>query len=118
MEDKRALTQWDKSEISYQNYTEYIKGKSTKFDLSIIDLFYIKNFKGGSATINEPEKIISSKLVSYSDILKQIDKKFRRKNLSELTTNEVDELINITKKGLELVNPKSDTKIDGFSFSF
>ena len=44
MEDKRALTQWNKSEISYKNYSEFIEGKSNKFELSIIDLFYIKNY--------------------------------------------------------------------------
>ena len=81
MEDKRALTQWNKSEISYKNYSEFIEGKSNKFELSIIDLFYIKNFKGGSATINEPESVVRDKLLSYSDILKQIDNKFNVKNL-------------------------------------
>lgn len=118
MKDERALTQWNKSEISYQNYSELIKSKSNKFDLSIIDLFYIKNFKGGSATINEPEEVISSKLTSYSEILRQIDKKFNEKYLSELTDLELSELINLAKQGLELVNPNSKTKIDGFSISF
>ncbi|NQX85493.1 MAG: hypothetical protein HRT67_06260 [Flavobacteriaceae bacterium] len=118
MQDKRALTQWEKSEISYQNYSHYIESKPLKFDLSIIDLFYIKNFKGGSATINEREKIVSKKLTSYSEILKKIDSEFNGKNLNELTDPELSNLINLAKEGLGLVKPKSNTKIDGFSFSF
>lgn len=51
----RTLTQWKKSEISLQNYQNYLSRKKDKFHLSIIDLLYILNFKGGNATINEGE---------------------------------------------------------------
>ena len=44
--DKRATTQWDKSSISYKNYQSYIANKPQKFELTLIDLLYISNFKG------------------------------------------------------------------------
>jgi hypothetical protein len=118
MEDKRALTQWNKSDVSYQNYIGYIEEKPNKFDLSIIDLFYIKNFKGGSATINEPKGIVKTKLVRYSNLLKQIGEKFSGKKLNELNDSEENELIELAKEGLDLVSPKNESKIDGFSTSF
>jgi len=118
MEDKRALTQWNKSDVSYQNYIGYIEEKPNKFELSIIDLFYIKNFKGGSATINEPKGIIKTKLVRYSNLLKQIGEKFSGKKLNELNDSEENELIELAKEGLDLVTPKNESKIDGFSTSF
>ena len=118
MEDKRALTQWNKSDISYQNYIGYIEEKPNKFELSIVDLFYIKNFKGGSATINEPKGIVKTKLVRYSNLLKQIGEKFSGKKLNELNDSEENELIELAKEGLDLVTPKNESKIDGFSTSF
>lgn len=118
MEDKTALTRWNKSEISYQNYTKYIEVKPKKFDLSIIDLFYIKNFKGGSATTNEPESIIKTKLIPYSNMLTDISSKFSGKKLNELDQNEENELLKFAEDGFDLVHPKSRTKIDGFSYSF
>jgi hypothetical protein len=118
MEDKRALTQWNKSDVSYRNYIGYIEEKPNKFELSIIDLFYIKNFKGGSATINEPKGIVKTKLVRYSNLLKQIGEKFSGKKLNELNDLEENELIELAKEGLDLVAPKNESKIDGFSTSF
>jgi len=82
--DKKALTQWTKSSISYNNYQDYIGKKSERFKLSLIDLLYISNFKGGNATINETERLIEEKLNSYSEFLVVINKKFNSKGLQEL----------------------------------
>tara|TARA_R110002167_G_scaffold134051_7_gene319389 strand:- start:8521 stop:8706 length:186 start_codon:yes stop_codon:yes gene_type:complete len=53
--DKRAEKQWQKSKYSFENYINYISRKKDKYHLSLLDLLYISNFKGGNATINEPE---------------------------------------------------------------
>ena len=42
--DKAAETKWDKAAISLENYKEYYKKKTNKFDLTLIDLLYISNF--------------------------------------------------------------------------
>lgn len=118
MIDSKAETRWEKSNVSYQNYIRYIQKKANEFDLTIIDLFYVKNFKGGSATFNEPEEDINGKLTYYADILKKINSQFKQKNLHELNNDELTELTNITNQGFELVKVKSNTKIDGFSYSF
>lgn len=118
MEDNRAASQWDKSEISYQNYVGYLAAKPNKFKLTIVDLFYIKNFKGGSATTNEPESQLETKFNAYSALLEEINFKFKNKKLSELSELQLSEIIEIGKKAFELVNPEKETKIDGFSVSF
>lgn len=90
MEDRRTLKQWGKSEISYQNYTSYLKRKANKFDLSIVGLFYIKNFKGGLATFNEHEDVIKENL---------IPKHLSKKQISYVYANEAD-ILNMALFGM------------------
>lgn len=116
--DNRALQQWDKSEISYINYANYISTKTKKFKLNLIDLLYVSNFKGGYATINETEEIILEKLNIYGQLFIEINNKFENKKLNELDKNEILELNNFADKLLKLTDPKSIYKIDGFSVSF
>ena len=116
--DKRAVRQWDKSEISYKNYLNFISAKQDKFKLTLIDLLYVSNFKGGYATINEPEETIKEKLVAYGQLFNEIDIKFNNKNLSNLDNNEISELISFSEKLIKLTDYKSENKIDGFSVSF
>jgi len=116
--DKRAINLWKKSEISYRNFENYISKKDDRFKLTIIDLFYVSNFKGGNATINEPENEIKRKLNSYEDILKEIDDKFHGKYLHHTSEAELDELIFHSMRAIELTDKKSHNKIDGFSVSF
>lgn len=118
MENKKALTQWEKSDISYYNYLLFIDRKTNKFKLSILDLFYLKNFKGGFATFDEPEKDINNKLKKYSILLNEINDVFQKNELQKLNSKQVNELIEFANKGFMLVEPKSKTKIDGFGFSF
>jgi hypothetical protein len=61
--------------------------------LTLIDLLYVSNFKGGYATINEPEEIISKKLFVYGQLFKEINERFANKNLNNLDNNEITELI-------------------------
>ena len=76
--DRRAEQQWKKSDISYTNYVNFISSKSDKFKLTLIDLLYVSNFKGGYATINEPEEIITEKLVVYGQLFKEINERLLR----------------------------------------
>ena len=116
--DRRAEQQWKKSDISYTNYVNFISSKSDKFKLTLIDLLYVSNFKGGYATINEPEEIITEKLVVYGQLFKEINERFYNKNLNNLDDNEITELITFSEKLIRLTDYKSENKIDGFSVSF
>ena len=116
--DRRAEQQWKKSDISYTNYVNFISSKSDKFKLTLIDLLYVSNFKGGYATINEPEEIITEKLVVYGQLFNEINERFYNKNLNNLDDDEVIELITFSEKLIKLTDYKSENKIDGFSVSF
>lgn len=116
--DKKALKQWDKSDISYINYSNFISTKTDKFNLTFIDLLYVSNFKGGYATINEPEEIIVEKLIAYGQLFEEINLKFENKYLKNIDNNEVTELFEFSDKLIKLTNNKSENKIDGFSVSF
>lgn len=116
--DKKALTQWTKSAISYKNYQDYIEKKAQPFEISLIDLLYISNFKGGNATINEPESTIDSKLTQYSKILINISDKFNGKSLQKLSDLEIEELIKLVTIICNLTHKRTSTKIDGFSVSY
>jgi hypothetical protein len=118
MIDKRAKTQWEKSAISFINFQNHIEQKENKFHLTLIDLLYISNFKGGNATINEPEKQIEEKLKSYSEILLEIENKFSNKSLSEINDEELQELYILIQRICILTDKNSSTKIDGFSVSY
>lgn len=116
--DKRAENQWDKSEISYKNFVKFISIKSDKFKLTLIDLLYVSNFKGGYATINEPEEIVTEKLIAYGQLFNDINEKFNNRHLHNLDNTETDELISFSEKLIKLTDNKSGNKIDGFSVSF
>lgn len=116
--DKKALTQWTKSAISYKNYQDFIQNKPEKFKLSLIDLLFISNFKGGNATINEPSEIIAHKLVSYSKKLVAIHDLFRDKSLKNLSDYEINLLNELIGSICDLTLKSKETKIDGFSVSY
>jgi uncharacterized protein (DUF2164 family) len=118
MDNKAAKIKWGKSDISYKNYQAFIKNKNDRFSLSLIDLLYISNFKGGNATINEEEGVINRKLTSYSDKLREIEKTFISKNLFDLTEMQIDKLIQIVESICNLTKKEVETKIDGFSASY
>lgn len=75
----KSSTQWEKADVSYQNYIHYIKRKPEKFKLTLIDLYYIRNFKDGNASIHEKEKLANIKLKKYSEHLRVIHKEFSDK---------------------------------------
>lgn len=116
--DNKASTQWDKSEKSYINYQNYIRSKVDKFELTLIDLLYVSNFKGGNATINEDETIIKHKLKTYSKVLKVLETKFGTRKLVDLSEKELNELTDEIKLLCSLTKKPAVSKIDGFSISY
>ncbi|MCA4898257.1 MAG: hypothetical protein ACK514_03015 [Bacteroidota bacterium] len=118
MIDKKATTQWEKAAVSYTNYAKYIQSKADKFELTLVDLLYISNFKGGNSTINEDEFIAKTKLKKYSKALREIEAEFSSRNLAELNDKEVKELIEKVKTLCYLTKKNTDSKIDGFSISY
>ena len=114
----RALTLWKKSEKSLENYRNYIKRKGeNKFQLSLIDLLYISNFKGGNASIHEEEHFIANKLKQYSCLLLVIEKNFAQNKITDLSQPEVEQLVQYSQEFLNL-SKKLETAIDGFKSSF
>lgn len=61
--DKRKGNEkrWYKLGISLNNYKNYISRKTTT-NLTLIDLLYISNFKGGNAAIHEEEYALNVRL--------------------------------------------------------
>jgi hypothetical protein len=112
-----AATKWKKSNISFSNYQNYIKTKQSRFELSLIDLLYISNFKGGNSTINEYERMINEKLEAYSSKLIEIDREFDHKSLSELDSFQIKRLTELVLQACDLTKTSS-TRIDGFSVSY
>nr|MBC8362142.1 hypothetical protein [Candidatus Desulfatibia profunda] len=115
--DKKAKGQWEKSATAYSYYRHYLDSKVDMFNLSIIDLLFISNFKGGSATINEPETTLGKKLNQYCFTLRKIRDQFGQKSLSELYKHEVESLIDLCNQFLMLTKG-TNSKIDGFGPSY
>ena len=115
---KRATTQWINSDISYKNYQSYIINKGErKFDLTMTDLLYVSNFKGGNASIHEEEEIVNDKLKAYSKKLIEIHKMFGERGLSNLIEIEYKELIDLLTDACNLTKQK-ETKIYGIGASY
>jgi hypothetical protein len=117
IQSPRTLTGWHKSEISLINYQFYLNRKSDRFDLSLIDLLYVSNFKGGNATINVDESELNIKLKSYSRLLRLIDEKFGKQSLKMLNQVETKSLVNLIMEMVSLTFLK-ETNIDGFKSSY
>ena len=115
--DKKAENKWKKANNCYENYQNFIKGKTDRFELTLIDLLYISNFKGGNATIGEKEQEVNEKLLAYSEKLRKISKTFKSKKLSQLTDPEIKKLVGYIESVSDLTE-KENTKIDGFGPSY
>ena len=114
----RERTRWEKADISYQNYAEYLRRKPLPFDLSLIDLLYISNFKGGNASIQESELSINQKLKKYSDDIHKIEDRFGKRNLRDLNEIDLKFLQTSCIDFLNLVKKDSLFRIDGFGSSY
>ena len=117
MTDQKASNQWTKSDKSYQNYMRFILAKQN-YQITFIDLLYVSNFKGGSATINEEEEIVNNKLKNYSVLFSEIKDRFSSSILFEMTPSDTVILIDLANKAIGLTDVSSSSKIDGFGVSY
>jgi hypothetical protein len=106
----KAQTLWSKAKISLENYNNYLDLKQDRFHLTLIDLLFISNFKGGNATIQEETSKIDEKL-------KAIEKDFGSISLQNLDSKQLDKLIDIINDVIAL-SKKEETEIDGFKSSY
>src|SRR5438876_8085164 len=84
--DKRAQNQWWKARISYHYCEQYVLNKEDRYKLELFDLLLVKNFKGGSATVNEPTEGLKCKLQQYERKLRAIANAFENRSLRSLNT--------------------------------
>ena len=110
-------TTWNKLNVAMSYFQKYIETKEDKFALSIVDLLHVSNFKGGNASITEPEEKLCKKLNVYSKKLKDIEKLVGHKKLVELSSKDQEKLIKIAISFLQLTK-HIDTKIRGFGPSY
>jgi len=71
-----------------QHLLAHVEAKES-FSLTIIDLLHVSNFKGGNASITEPQPALGEKLQSYSQHLVRIDQKHGHRMLQELSDGEL-----------------------------
>lgn len=81
---RRPETTWEMLDVAMTHFRSYIKSKPDRFTLSIIDLLHVSNFKGGNASITEPNPGLSTKLRSYEAQLRRIDSIVSRNKLGKL----------------------------------
>lgn len=110
-------TTWEMLDHAMAHYQTYISTKKQRNTISVIDLLHVSNFKGGNASITEPETTLGYKLKSYEKVLAEIAKKFNGKALSQLNEQEANELISLCNSVSDLTKSKN-TKIRGFGASY
>lgn len=112
---------WEKSRNAYNNYEDYIVRNRKLFQkhtLTLIDLFYVKNFKGGSAVFGDSENSINQKLKKYASVLDEIESRFGEK--ANIKTLDDSQLSNLKSFGVEFISLEDNIefKIKGLSTSF
>lgn len=114
----REENRWEKASISYENYLRYVSRKQDRFELSLIDLLFVSNFKGGNAAIHEPDVTVNQKLQRYSTLMRQIHREFGGRMLRNLTTQEIATLKNRANQFVDLTTARGANSIDGFKSSY
>jgi len=71
--DKGAVARWRRAQHAYEHYKRFIADKPAKLALAFADLVFVKNFKGGSAFIDEPVATFDAKLSHYERALRACD---------------------------------------------
>jgi len=120
---RRAETQWNRARIAYSYLRNYIRQKSTdsKFALSVMDLVLVSNFKGGSASIAEESDKLATKLQHDSRRLEELNAKFGKRRLADLSDMEAESLSQLASVFCEMATTRShhtETKINGFGPSY
>ncbi|WP_116107630.1 hypothetical protein [Lewinella sp. IMCC34191] len=107
---------WENLNVALENYRLYLNRKQGA-ELSIIDLLYISNFKGGNASITEEEASISEKLPEYDKQLNLIRDKFGNAELRDLSESSLKLLIERVEETLQLASSEK-TCMRGFGPSY
>src|SRR5207237_9139666 len=71
----KAGTTWKMLDVAMSHFQAHINAKKNRFSLSIVDLLYVRNFKGGYASITVPVRTLEKAIVYYETLLNQIGKK-------------------------------------------
>lgn len=108
---------WQKRNLAFENYREFIEGKDEKFSLCLLDLLHVSNFKGGNASITEAGGSLGEKLQPYTRCLESIEAKFPCLTLGQLSPPQLEELIGLCEHLIALPDSK-DSKIDGIGPSY
>ena len=108
---------WEMLNHAMAHYQEHISNKNQRTQLTIFDLLYVSNFKGGNASITEPVGMLDQKLKRYETVLCDIERQFGSKTLASIGQNETESLIEICCCMLKLTKEKN-TNIRGFGESY
>ncbi len=111
----RADTNWENANRAFILYQDYLQNKTDRFTLSATDLMYISNFKGGNASVSGTTTEITTKLESYSSILRRIYDAFGDRSLGALSPIEVESLIALC---IESFSTLDANRVKGFSHSY
>ena len=57
--------QWERANVAYRYYEDYLPKKINRFILSLEDLLFVANFKGGNAMINDKQYDLEKKLEAF-----------------------------------------------------
>lgn len=114
---RKPETTWEMLNVAMAYYKDYIGKKDDRCSVSVIDLLYVSNFKGGNASITEPIESLKEKLKYYEYQLKAIDKLFKEKVLSSISDVEKEILIDLCT-GFLYLTEKEDSSIRGLGPSY
>ena len=108
---------WDMLNVAMKHFQAHIAVKADLCSLSLVDLLHVSNFKGGNASITEPEPGLARKLYAYEGVLREIAAAFDSRTLRELNEHERTTHVGLARKFLDLTHEKA-TKIRGFGPSY
>jgi hypothetical protein len=99
-----------------QHLLAHVEAKKS-FSLTIVDLLHVSNFKGGNASITEPQPALGEKLQSYSQHLVRLAQRYGQRMLQELSDRE---LMDVQRDGTDflLLTQTAATHIRGFGPSY
>jgi hypothetical protein len=112
-----GTARWANLNTAFENYLSYISKKTDRLSLSILDLLYTSNFKGGNASIVDPESMINTRLKLYEVMLRSCESQFGSRNLGELQSIDLDTFIQLAEAFIALPLT-ADATIRGLKCSY
>lgn len=100
--DPVAQRKWNDLDVAWRAYQAFLNRKTERHQLDYIDLLFVRNFKAGNASIVDGETAVNNALISYSDELREIERRFGDRKLSELDPQDLDNLSQIGDRFLRL----------------